>query len=33
MFADTTEKRRAALEWQMELEDLLVRSGGVTGGQ
>ena len=30
--ADTPEKRRAALEWQMELEDLLVRSGGVTGG-
>jgi hypothetical protein len=32
-FADTPEKRRAALEWQMELEDLLVRSGGVTGGR
>jgi hypothetical protein len=31
--ADTPEKRRAALEWQMELEDLLVRSGGVTGGR
>jgi hypothetical protein len=31
--ADTSEKRRAALEWQMELEDLLVRSGGVTGGR
>jgi hypothetical protein len=30
--ADTPEKRRAALEWQMQLEDLLVRSGGVTGG-
>ena len=30
--ADTPEKRRAALEWQTELEDLLVRSGGVTGG-
>ncbi|HEY8492213.1 MAG TPA: hypothetical protein VIO14_14615 [Dehalococcoidia bacterium] len=29
--ADTPEKRRAALEWQMHLEDLLVRSGGVTG--
>lgn len=32
-FADTAEKRRGALEWQMELEDLLVRSGGVTGGR
>lgn len=32
-FAGTPEKRRAALEWQMELEDLLVRSGGVTGGR
>jgi hypothetical protein len=32
-FADTPEKRRAALEWQLELEDLLVRSGGVTGGR
>jgi hypothetical protein len=31
--ADTPEKRRAALEWQMDLEDLLVRSGGVTGGR
>ena len=31
--ADTPETRRAALEWQMELEDLLVRSGGVTGGR
>ena len=31
--ADTPEKRRTALEWQMELEDLLVRSGGVTGGR
>jgi hypothetical protein len=31
--ADTPERRRAALEWQMELEDLLVRSGGVTGGR
>jgi hypothetical protein len=31
--ADTPEKRRAALQWQMELEDLLVRSGGVTGGR
>ena len=31
--ATTPERRRAALEWQMELEDLLVRSGGVTGGR
>jgi hypothetical protein len=31
--ADTPEKRRTALQWQMELEDLLVRSGGVTGGR
>ncbi|MDP9236219.1 MAG: hypothetical protein M3P30_02285 [Chloroflexota bacterium] len=31
--AGTPEQRRAALEWQMELEDLLVRSGGVTGGR
>jgi hypothetical protein len=31
--ADTPEKRRAALEWQLHLEDLLVRSGGVTGGR
>jgi hypothetical protein len=31
--SDTPEKRRAALEWQMELEDLLIRSGGVTGGR
>lgn len=30
---DTPEKRRAALEWQLELEDLLIRSGGVTGGR
>ena len=30
--ADTPEKRRAALEWQMQLEDLLIKSGGVTGG-
>ena len=29
--ADTPEKRRAALAWQLELEDLLVRSGGVVG--
>lgn len=31
--AGTPEKRRAALEWQLLLEDLLVRSGGVTGGR
>ena len=31
--ADTPERRRSALEWQMELEDLLVKSGGVTGGR
>jgi hypothetical protein len=31
--ADTPQRRRDALEWQMELEDLLVRSGGVTGGR
>lgn len=31
--ADTPQKRRGALEWQMELEDLLIRSGGVTGGR
>ncbi|HWQ28619.1 MAG TPA: hypothetical protein VNN12_06310 [Dehalococcoidia bacterium] len=31
--ADTPQKRRTALEWQMHLEDLLVRSGGVTGGR
>ena len=31
--ADTPEKRRGALEWQMQLEDLLIRSGGVTGGR
>jgi hypothetical protein len=30
--ADTPEKRRNALEWQMQLEDLLIKSGGVTGG-
>ncbi|HZU75498.1 MAG TPA: hypothetical protein VFA70_01970 [Dehalococcoidia bacterium] len=29
--AGTREQRRAALEWQMELEDLLVQAGGVTG--
>ncbi len=31
--ADMPEKRRRSLEWQMHLEDLLVRSGGVTGGR
>ena len=31
--ADTPEQRRSAMEWQTELEDLLVRSGGVTGGR
>jgi hypothetical protein len=31
--ADTPERRRAAVAWQMDLEDLLVRSGGVTGGR
>lgn len=31
--ADTPEKRRQAMEWQMHLEDLLVKSGGVTGGR
>jgi len=31
--ADTPERRRAALEWQMHLEDLLIRSGGITGGR
>ena len=30
--ADTPEKRRAALEWQAHLEDLLIKSGGITGG-
>jgi hypothetical protein len=29
--ANTPERRRAALEWQAELEDLLIRAGGVTG--
>jgi hypothetical protein len=29
--ATTPERRREALEWQMEMEDLLVRAGGVTG--
>jgi hypothetical protein len=31
--ATTSERRREALEWQMHLEDLLIRSGGVTGGR
>lgn len=31
--ADTPERRRAANEWQAHLEDLLIRSGGVTGGR
>jgi hypothetical protein len=31
--ADTPEKRRAANEWQAHLEDLLIRSGGITGGK
>jgi hypothetical protein len=31
--ADTPEKRRAANEWQGQLEDLLIRSGGITGGK
>jgi len=31
--ADTPERRRTALECQLELEDLLVKSGGVTGGR
>ena len=31
--ADTPEKRRLALQWQMELEALLAASGGVTGGR
>lgn len=29
--ADTRDKRRAALAWQSELEDLLIASGGVVG--
>ena len=29
--ADTPERRREAMEWQMHLEDLLVKSGGVLG--
>lgn len=31
--AGSPDKRRAALKWQMHLEDLLARSGGVTGGR
>ena len=31
--ADTPERRREALEWQGHLEQLLARSGGVTGGK
>jgi hypothetical protein len=31
--ADTRAKRRAALEWQMHLEEILAASGGVTGGR
>lgn len=31
--ADTPERRRSALEWQMHLELLLAASGGVTGGR
>lgn len=31
--ADTPEKRRRALEWQMHLEEILASSGGVTGGR
>ncbi len=31
--ADTSAKRRCALEWQMQLEEILVASGGVTGGR
>ncbi|MEP7216992.1 MAG: hypothetical protein ABI782_12125 [Anaerolineaceae bacterium] len=31
--ADSAEKRRSAIEWQMELEMLLAASGGVTGGR
>lgn len=31
--ADTPQRRRQALEWQALLEDLLVKSGGVTGGR
>ena len=31
--AATPERRREAMEWQMHLEDLLVQSGGVVGGE
>ncbi len=31
--ADTPARRRAALEWQSHVEELLARSGGVTGGR
>ena len=31
--ADTPERRKLAMEWQAHLEDLLIRSGGVTGGK
>lgn len=31
--ADSPERRRDALEWQAHLEDLLIKSGGVTGGK
>ncbi len=32
-FADSPERRREALQWQMHLEELLALSGGVTGGR
>jgi hypothetical protein len=32
-FADTPQRRREALEWQLQLEELLAESGGVTGGR
>ena len=31
--ADTPARRRSALEWQMQLEEILAASGGVTGGR
>ncbi|MEX1253770.1 MAG: hypothetical protein WEE64_05455 [Dehalococcoidia bacterium] len=31
--ATTPERRHEALDWQAHLEDLLIRSGGVTGGR
>jgi len=31
--ADTPQRRREALAWQAELEELLIASGGVTGGR